>query len=65
MNPKPLLRRGQVVEWLAEFGIAAWQVRLLLESGQIRAVRTRPNARAYYLREQIEKDVLRNMQVEN
>lgn len=59
------MRRGQVVEMLMEEGYLENHVRTLLESRTIVALKLpgREDGRALYSRAQIERDVLRKMEV--
>jgi hypothetical protein len=59
------MRRGQVVEMLMEEGFLENHVRTLLESGAIVALKLpgREDGRALYSRAQIERDVLKKMEV--
>lgn len=62
IDPKPLMRRGEVADWLLiNYGMSAHRVRVLIEEGAIKA---RPKLykkqkQAYYSREQIMEDVVR------
>jgi len=56
---KPVMRRGMVFEWLKSEGFSSYEVRQMLESGLIKpAPKRRPNARDYFHRDQIQRDVL-------
>lgn len=59
------MRRGQVVALLVESGLRERQVRTLLETGAIVRLKLpgREDGRALYSRAQIERDVLRTLEV--
>lgn len=58
---KPMLRRGAVVAWLVEEGLTASAVRALFESGVIVAVYPRKGGRAWYHRDQVQRDVVEEL----
>ena len=59
------MRRGQVMEMLQEEGLNYRNVRTLLETGAIVALKLpgREDGRALYSRAQIERDVLKKLDV--
>ncbi|XHR29892.1 MAG: hypothetical protein ACFUZC_04925 [Chthoniobacteraceae bacterium] len=62
--PKPttvVIRRSEMVEWLAEYGIPAREVDAIIRDKVIEKRRTRPNGRGFYNVEEIEEKVLAPM----
>jgi len=63
LRPKPFLRFGCVVQWLAGYGITEKECRRMVESGVIKkcpALRG-GGSRPYYSRDQIKRDVIEKL----
>lgn len=59
-----MMRRGAVMAWLQELGFSSYEIRSFFDCEKIKPVKLRKNARAYYHRDQIQRDVLGEFMLE-
>ena len=60
-----LIRRGQLIEWLGEFGVPPAEVDGIIRDGVVTKRYTRPNGRAFYLVAEVEEKILAPMLAHN
>jgi len=56
---KQYLRRGEVIEWITSLGIFEKDFEKLVNAGVIERITLHANARGYYLREAIERHLIK------